>query len=150
MKALISLPFKIIYLLIIRPLNARNLRDFYYAVLKFGSYKLLICNDFTTRKRIKYYWEQKTNFPHPVGIVIGRDVKLGMNCKIFQCVTIGGSGAIIGQPTIGDNVTIFSGAVVSGGVNIGDNAIIAANSFVNKDVPAGATVAGCPAKIIKS
>jgi serine acetyltransferase len=35
-------------------------------------------------------------------------------------------------------------------VNIGDNAIIAANSFVNKDVPAGATVAGCPAKIIKS
>lgn len=52
--------------------------------------------------------------------------------------------------TIGENVWIGGGAIVLGGVTIGDDAIVAAGAVVTKDVPAGATVAGVPAKVIAS
>lgn len=47
-----------------------------------------------------------------------------------------------------DNVFIGSGSIILGGVRIGPNAIVAAGSLVNKDVPEGAIVGGCPAKVI--
>lgn len=47
-----------------------------------------------------------------------------------------------------DNVFIGSGAIILGNVRIGPNAIVAAGSMVNKDVPEGAIVGGCPAKVI--
>lgn len=50
--------------------------------------------------------------------------------------------------TIGENVWIGGGAIVLGGVTIGDDAIVAAGAVVTKDVPAGATVAGVPAKVL--
>ncbi len=40
--------------------------------------------------------------------------------------------------------------VILPGVTIGRNAIVGAGSVVTRDVPAGATVAGVPAKIIRS
>jgi galactoside O-acetyltransferase len=49
---------------------------------------------------------------------------------------------------IGDNVWIGYGVVVLPGVSIGDNAIIGASSVVTRDVPAGATVAGNPSRLI--
>lgn len=42
--------------------------------------------------------------------------------------------------------SIGSGVTVLGGVTIGENAMIGAGSVVTKDVPAGATVAGNPAR----
>ncbi len=54
-----------------------------------------------------------------------------------------GSGVRIGNGCwIGTRVTILDG------VTIGDNAIVGAHSLVREDVPAGAVVAGTPAKII--
>ena len=47
-----------------------------------------------------------------------------------------------------DNVFIGSGSIILGGVRIGPNAIVAAGSMVNKDVPEGCIVGGCPAKVI--
>lgn len=46
--------------------------------------------------------------------------------------------------------SIGSGATLLGGITIGEKAIIGAGSVVTKDVPAGAIVAGNPARIIKS
>jgi acetyltransferase-like isoleucine patch superfamily enzyme len=46
--------------------------------------------------------------------------------------------------SIGSSVTILCG------VTIGEGALIGAGSVVTKDVPAGATVAGNPARIMKS
>ena len=50
---------------------------------------------------------------------------------------------------IGDNVKIMTGATVFGPVRIGDNVTIGAGAVVFKDVPAGCTVAGNPARIVK-
>ena len=46
--------------------------------------------------------------------------------------------------------SIGSGSTLLGGITIGENALVGAGSVVTKDVPAGATVAGNPAKIMKS
>jgi acetyltransferase-like isoleucine patch superfamily enzyme len=46
--------------------------------------------------------------------------------------------------------SIGSGATVLGGVTVGENAMVGAGSVVTRDVPAGATVAGNPARILKS
>ena len=44
--------------------------------------------------------------------------------------------------------TIGSGVTLLGGITVGENAIIGAGSVVTKDVPANATVAGNPARIL--
>jgi acetyltransferase-like isoleucine patch superfamily enzyme len=45
--------------------------------------------------------------------------------------------------------SIGSGAVLLCGITVGENALVGAGSVVTKDVPAGATVAGNPARIMK-
>jgi maltose O-acetyltransferase len=50
---------------------------------------------------------------------------------------------------IGANVWIGGGAILLPGVTIGENAIIGAGSVVTRDVPAGATVSGNPARAAK-
>lgn len=56
-------------------------------------------------------------------------------------------GLEFGRPVrIGRNVWIGGGALVLPGVSIGDDALIGAGSVVNRDVPAGATVVGNPAR----
>ena len=46
--------------------------------------------------------------------------------------------------------SIGSGATLLCGVTVGENALVGAGSVVTRDVPAGAVVAGNPARIVKS
>ena len=85
--------------------------------------------------------------PHPNGIVMHADVKIGPNCLIFQQVTIG-SKDDSRPPTIGGHVDIGAGAKVLGEINIGNHAKIGANAVVLIDVPEGRSAVGVPAKII--
>lgn len=91
--------------------------------------------------------------PHPTGIVIGSGVEIGLNCTIFHQVTLGGARLGDAQnnfyPKVGDNVIFFAGAKIIGKISIGSNCVVGANSVVVKNVPAGCTVVGVPARIIR-
>lgn len=52
-------------------------------------------------------------------------------------------------PTIGNNVRISAGVIVQPSITIGDEAVIGTGSVVTKDVPAGQTVLGVPAKFFR-
>ena len=69
--------------------------------------------------------------PHPNGIVISPDAIIGVNCLIFQQVTIGtrrGHGA----PKIGGHVDIGAGAKIFGDVVVPAHSEIRANAVVTK------------------
>jgi len=106
-------------------------------------------------------------------IRLGAGVFLNFNCVILDVVevTIGdrtqigpgvqilaadhprdpearASGLEFGRPVhIGSNVWIGAGAIILPGVSIGDDALIGAGSIVTRDVPAGATAFGNPARV---
>lgn len=82
--------------------------------------------------------------PHPNGIVVHPDARVGPNCLIFQQVTLG-TLATGGAPVIGGHVDIGAGAKVLGDVAIGDHVVVGANAVVLKDVPSGAVAVGIPA-----
>ena len=75
--------------------------------------------------------------------------KIGVNCHIFQNVTIGTRGSSIG-PTLGNNVFVGTGAVILGNISIGNNVRIGANATVVKDVPDNTTVVPAPNIFIPS
>jgi serine O-acetyltransferase len=83
---------------------------------------------------------------HVGTIVVNRHAVVGANCRIHPGVCIGGLNGK--SPRLGDNVYIGPGAKIFGAITVGDNVAIGANSVVNRDVPAGVTVAGSPAKIV--
>jgi serine O-acetyltransferase len=83
--------------------------------------------------------------PHPNGIVIHPNVKIGPNCLIFQQVTIGSRNAD-GVPVIGGHVDIGAGAKVLGSVTLHDHCVVGANAVVTSSVPLGTTVVGIPAR----
>jgi serine O-acetyltransferase len=84
--------------------------------------------------------------PHPNGIVIHPDVKIGPNCLIFQQVTLGSDGK--GVPTIAGQVDIGAGAKVLGAVTLNERSKIGANAVVLQNVPARCTAIGIPARIV--
>jgi acetyltransferase-like isoleucine patch superfamily enzyme len=51
---------------------------------------------------------------------------------------------------IEDNVWIGAGAKILDGVSVGRNAVVGANSVVTRSVPANSTVAGVPARVLKT
>lgn len=68
------------------------------------------------------------------------------DCVIGDFVTFAPGVKCNGNVTIGDRTHIGSGAVIRQGLTIGADAIIGMGAVVTRDVPAGTTVVGNPAK----
>lgn len=107
-------------------------------------------------------------------ISLGRDVFLNFNCVILDVTRVEiGEGTQIGPAVqiyaadhprdpvqrreglefarpvrIGRHVWIGGGAILLPGITIGDDAVIGAGAVVTRDVPAGATAVGNPARIV--
>lgn len=80
--------------------------------------------------------------PHAVGIIIGETTEIGDNCTIFpNAMIIARHSPHKKNPTgrrhakIGDNCVVGGGAVIIGDITIGNNVSIGANAIVSKDVP---------------
>ncbi|MEC5217653.1 serine O-acetyltransferase [Actimicrobium sp. GrIS 1.19] len=89
---------------------------------------------------------------HGFGVVIGETAEVGDDCTIYQGVTLGGTSLNKGtkrHPTLGTGVIIGAGAKVLGGFTIGAGAKVGSNAVVVKEVPAGATAVGNPARIVQ-
>jgi serine O-acetyltransferase len=74
---------------------------------------------------------------HGLGCVIGRGVISKGKLKVYQGVTIGGTGKFIEKegkkyymPVIGDNCTLSTGCVVLGPVFLPDNKFVKANQMI--------------------
>ncbi|WP_296949166.1 serine O-acetyltransferase [uncultured Massilia sp.] len=91
---------------------------------------------------------------HGHDIVIGADVKIGKNCKIFNGVTLGNKditkSSVGNQPTLGDNSVLSTGAKILGPVTLGENIVVGANSVVLQDFPDNSVVVGIPAKVVRN
>lgn len=88
-----------------------------------------------------------------VAVDIGDRTMIGPHVKIFAAdhprdAETRRSGLEFGRPVvIGKDVWIGGGAIIVPGVTIGDGAVIGAGAVVTRDVPAGATAVGNPARV---
>ena len=81
--------------------------------------------------------------PHPNGIVIHPDSIIGINCLVFQQVTLAG---IV---ELGIHVDIGAGAKLIGPLKLGNHVKVGANAVVTASAGDNVTLVGMPARAIK-
>uniref|UniRef100_UPI003AA988FB 2,3,4,5-tetrahydropyridine-2,6-dicarboxylate N-acetyltransferase n=1 Tax=Thermophilibacter provencensis TaxID=1852386 RepID=UPI003AA988FB len=86
-----------------------------------------------------------------MGAVLGGRAIVGARCHVGAGTVLAGvvEPASATPVVVEDGVMIGANAVVLEGVRVGAGAVVAAGAVCVEDVPAGAVVAGVPARVIK-
>jgi 2,3,4,5-tetrahydropyridine-2-carboxylate N-succinyltransferase/tetrahydrodipicolinate N-acetyltransferase len=86
-----------------------------------------------------------------MGAVLGGRATVGRRCHVGAGAVLAGViEPVSARPVVlEDDVLVGANAVVLEGVRVGEGAVVAAGAVVIDDVPAGAVVAGVPARVIK-
>lgn len=86
------------------------------------------------------------------GVRLGRHTHLNVaasvshDCVLGDFVTVGPGARICGSAVLEDDVWVGAGATVIQGLRLGHGSVVGAGSVVIRDVPAGVTVMGVPAR----
>lgn len=87
--------------------------------------------------------------PHCVGIVVGSTTVIGKNCTLYPNVVFGAKVSPNGEvpegrrhALVGDNCVFGANSSIIGDITIGNNVTIGAGAVVTKDIPDNAIVVG--------
>jgi serine O-acetyltransferase len=89
---------------------------------------------------------------HATGIVVGETALIEDEVTLLHGVTLGATGKQRGDrhPKVRRGALLGAGATVLGSIEVGALARVAASSVVLDAVPAGSTVAGVPARVVRT
>ena len=89
---------------------------------------------------------------HGQSLVINQGVIIGENCVLRNSTTIGHKvlkdGTLSKCPVIGDRVNIGANVCIIGDISIGNDVTIGAGTVVVKSIPSNCVIVGNPARII--
>lgn len=80
---------------------------------------------------------------------IDNHVHFAHNCKCGADCVITASSLLMGSSSLKDNVWLACNSVILNGKTVEENGFVGTLAFVNKDVPAGTTVIGIPARELR-
>jgi acetyltransferase-like isoleucine patch superfamily enzyme len=85
---------------------------------------------------------------HPKGVHIGDYTRVSVEAMILAHDYMGGNMEV--HTYIGSHCFIGGRSIITAGIKLGDHVVVGAGSVVTKSFPSNCTIAGNPAKIIKT